>query len=398
MARFAFVVPPLAGHINPTLSLGAGLLAMGHEVGWISPDEGLRVQLPPGGELLLISYDTTDAEKQLGSDYLDAIARKNVYGIESIKFLYEEVLVPLNRYMYDGIVHWLQTYRPDVVINDHQVFAAAVAAIHFGVPYATSVTAPAAIKMREDLPMVHQWETQQMVALQQQLGLPGDLSVACSDVLTLVFTSRAFFGEMKLPGSYCFVGPVIQHRPAAVVFNWQRFYARAHKTCILVSIGTTFNHEFKKDFFSKVVTALKDEPVTAIVVSDPDLLEEWPENFIVERCVPQLQLLPLLNGVVCHAGHNTVCETLLHGLPLVVIPIAYDQSYVAARVAQVHAGVRLNFKRFHAAHIKNAVHEILHNNSYRMAAAAIQSSFEQAGGTAYAAKLLEGLATGVVHC
>jgi len=398
MARFAFVVPPLAGHINPTLSLGAALLGMGHEVGWISPDEGLRAQLPPGGELLLITYEAADNEKQQGSDYLDAIARKNVYGIESIKFLYEEVLVPLNRYMYDGIMHLLQTYEPDVVINDHQVFAAAVAAIQCGIPYATSVTAPAAIKMREDLPMVHLWETQQMVALQQKLGLPGDLSVACSDVLTLVFTSRAFFGEMELNRNYFFVGPVIAERPAAVAFDWERFYAREHKTCVLVSIGTTFNHEFKKDFFYKVTEALKEEPVTVVVVSDPELFEEWPDNFIVQQRVPQLQLLPFLSGVVCHAGHNTVCETLLHGLPLVVIPIAYDQSYVAARVVQVQAGIRLNFKRFHAAHIQKAVHEILHNSSYRDAAETIQSSFEQAGGTAHAAKMLEGLAAGVVYC
>lgn len=393
MLKFVFVVPPLTGHINPTLSVGARLLELGHQVAWISIDAALAAQLPAGGELLLLAYDTTDAQKQEGSDYLHAISRKQVYGIESIKFLYEEVLVPLNRFMYEGIVDLLKSYRPDVVINDHQLFAAAVAAVQLGIPYATSVTAPAAIKMREDLPMVHQWETQQMVALQQELGLAGDASVVCSELLTLVFTSRAFFGDMELPEQYRFVGPVIQNRPAVTGFDWEAFAARTYKQCILVTIGTTFSHEHKKAFFEKVTEALQDEPVTVLVVSDPALFAEWPQNFIVQTRLPQLELLPVLDGVVCHGGHNTVCETLLHGLPLVVIPIAYDQSYVASRVGQVQAGVRLNFKRFYAKHLKEAVHEILHKNNYTVAAQRIKASFEQAGGTAAAAQLLLRLAT-----
>ncbi len=30
MAKFAFIVPPLTGHVNPTLSIGATLLERGH--------------------------------------------------------------------------------------------------------------------------------------------------------------------------------------------------------------------------------------------------------------------------------------------------------------------------------------------------------------------------------
>jgi UDP:flavonoid glycosyltransferase YjiC (YdhE family) len=70
----------------------------------------------------------------------------------------------------------------------------------------------------------------------------------------------------------------------------------------------------------------------------------------LQRQVPQLELLPHLDAVVCHGGHNTVCETLMNGLPMVVIPIAYDQSHVAGRVFRVGAGERLNFNRFKANH------------------------------------------------
>ncbi|UPK71078.1 glycosyltransferase [Chitinophaga filiformis] len=393
MASFAFIVPPLMGHINPTLSLGAALLGRGHRVAWISLDASLADRLPQGGELLLVQYDQDDIAKKNSEQYLDQITKKNVSGIESIKFLYEEVLIPLNRFMFDGIITILQAFKPDVIINDHQLFAGAIAACRLHIPYATSVTAPAAIKMMEDLPGIHEWEIRQIVGLQQELGIPGERSVATSGALTLVYTSRHFFGDMSLPDHYKFVGPVIQHRQAANSFDWERFHRMGTHPRILVSIGTTFDHSYKKEFFGKVIEALSNEPVSVIVVSDTALFEAWPDNFLVQEKVPQLELLPYLDAVVCHGGHNTVCETLSHGLPLVVIPIAYDQSHVAGRVIHAESGVRLNYKRFKATHLKEAVWDVLSNPAYKAAAQRIRQSFEQAGGAATAIDLLEKLAT-----
>lgn len=393
MAKFAIVVPPLTGHINPTLSLGSELLNRGHEVGWISLDPALQEKLPAGGQLLLISYDRSDEEKQESEAYLDIITKKSVYGIDSIKFLYEEVLIPLNRYMYDGIKRWLQQFMPDVVITDHQMFSGAVAAKQLNIPYATSVTAPAAIKVMQELPKVHEWEEKQIVTLQQELGWPGEKCLDCSDALTMVFTSRLFFGEMDLAEHYRFVGPVIHNRKVQTAFDWERFH-KTEQPKILVSIGTTFDHEHKKNFFAKVVEALGGADITVVVVSDPSIFENIPGNFIIQRSVPQLELLPHLQAVVCHGGHNTVCETLSHGLPMVVIPIAYDQSHVAGRVVRVGAGIRLNFNRFKAHHLKEAVLEILEQGSFREAAACIRTSFEETGGVRAAAIHLETLITG----
>jgi MGT family glycosyltransferase len=387
MPKFAFIVPPLTGHINPTLAVGAELLALGHEVAWISLDEQLQTKLPTGGQSLVIRYDQDDSEKQANAEYLDIITKKNVYGIESIKFLYEEVLVPLNRYMFDGIMQILQSWQPDVVINDHQVFAGGMAAHLLDIPYATSVTAPAAVKMMEDLPKIHEWEVKQIIGLQQELGIEGEKSLAASELLTLVFTSRAFFGEMELPDHYRFPGPVIANRIADIPFDWEKLNSRTVPK-ILISIGTTFDHQFKKDFFSKVIEAFGGKDIFVVVVSDEALFETWPSNFLVQQRVPQLELLPHLDGVVCHAGHNTVSEALSNGLPLVVIPIAYDQSHVAGRVVANGCGLRLNFNRFKAPHLQNAVNDILNDPAYRLAAQRIQSSFGRAGGTRTAAQWL----------
>lgn len=389
MARFAFIVPPLTGHINPTLSIGAVLLQQGHEVAWISLDAALSERLPEGGKLLWVSYAEDDRQKQESEKYLDIITKKIVYGIDSIKFLYEEVLIPLNRHAYEGIYNLLDQYCPDLVITDHQMFAGAVAALQKKIPYATSVTAPAALKVMDELPKIHEWENNQIIGLQKELGLELEHSVACSDLLTLVLTSMAFFGEMELPPAYRFTGPVVYKRTGnAPGFDWNKLENSKDQPKILVSIGTTFDHEHKKAFFEKVVEAFADQPLTVVVVSEPDLFEAWPENFIVQRNVPQLELLPHLDAVICHGGHNTVCETLTHGLPMVVVPIAYDQSHVAGRVVRVGAGLRLNFNRFKARHLKEATEEILSNDQYKTAAQHISASFAAAGGTHGAADLL----------
>lgn len=394
MAKYVFVVPPLTGHVNPTLSIGAELLERGHEVAWISLDKNLTAKLPTGGKLLLIQYDQTDEEKRDSEQYLDIISRKVVYGIDSIKFLYEDVLIPLNRHCYKGIVTLLKSFQPDLVITDQQLFAGPIAAKTLGIPYCTTVTAPAAIKIMNELPKVHEWEVNQIVALQQEFGIMDDHSLACSDLLTLVLTSEHFFGEMDLPTHYQFTGPVLTERRTAATFDWETFHQAPNKK-ILVSIGTTFDHEHKKAFFQKVIDAFKDEKITVVIVSDPKLFEQWPNNFVIYEQVPQLELLPHLAGVVCHGGHNTVSETLLHGLPLVVIPIAYDQSHVAGRVVRTGAGERLNFNRFKSHHLKDAVHTILNNPHYREAAQVVSQSFRDAGGTATAADILERTITSI---
>jgi MGT family glycosyltransferase len=383
--RYAFVVPPLTGHVNPTLGLGAELLSRGHDVAWISPDDSLADSLPAGGELLLV-------REEMAEDQVVSISQKNVYGVESIKFLYDEVLIPLNRYMAAGVEAYIDSWRPDVIVNDHQLFAGAIAACKKNIPYVTSVTAPAAIKMREDLPGVHEWEVQRMVALQQELGIGGSACIACSDTMALLFTSREFFGEMELPEHYQFVGPVIRKPAVAGArggFDWERFESWVGRPRILVTIGTTFDHNDKKAFFQKIVAAFGGTEIGVVVVSDVNLLDSWPENFLVQQRVPQLDLLGRLDAVVCHGGHNTVCETLLFGLPLVVVPIAYDQSHVASRVVQAGAGVRLNFRRCKAIDLRAAVNVALSLPDYRLAAGRIRESFRAAGGVERAAGLLE---------
>jgi MGT family glycosyltransferase len=129
----------------------------------------------------------------------------------------------------------------------------------------------------------------------------------------------------------------------------------------------------------------------AIVVAPPGTIEAPPPHVLVTDHVPQLALLPHLDAVVSHGGHNTVSETLSHGLPLVVCPIRDDQPIIAQQVVDAGAGERVRFGRVRPADLRAALLAVLEVPSYRAAARRVQESFAAAGGAAAAADHLEKL-------
>lgn len=389
--KFLFIVPPLTGHVNPTLGVGAALLNNGHDVAWISFDPQLEARIPEGGTFLLLEADISDAEKERIKEEILQLGEKTVYGLDSLKFLYEEMLVPMNAGMLDGIKKLVDAYKPDVIINDHQLFAAAVAAIQKGIPYVTSVTAPAAIKVNDSLPMINVWEGDQIIKFQKSAGVDSDKRLDCSSLLTIVYTSQKLFGDTDLGDHYKFIGPIIDRGDFPDNFDWDKLQSMTDVPKILITIGTTFDHSQKQQFFKKVIDAFENEKIGVVVVSDPELFEHIPDNFIVAKQIPQLTLIPHMDAVVCHGGHNTVCETLSYAKPLVVLPIAYDQSYVAGTVVDNGAGIRLNFNRFRSQHLRDAVYNVLRDEKYTENAKAIQKSFDESGGVIRAVELLENI-------
>jgi MGT family glycosyltransferase len=386
-ATFAFVVPPFMGHINPTLSVGAELLRRGHRVAWIGWTELPVGLMPAGGQLLLADEAGSSDWSQLE----DALFRARLEtGFQSIKPLYEQVLIPLARAMIPGVSRRLEEIRPDIVIADQQAFAGSICAFQKRLPYATFVTAPAAIAEFPEFPRITEWEAEQVRMLQRECGIEADRQLSCSDRLTVIFSIPELVSEQGFPPHYAFVGPAIQNRPAAGSFPWERLHV-APRPRVLVSLGTFFASQFERAFFPNVAEALGGEPLTVVAVAS-DEITSWPINFIAQRRIPQIEVLAHVDAVVCHAGHNTVCEALAFGLPVVALPIAVDQFHVASRVVDAGCGVRLKFKRFTPQELRESVWRVLRETRFRDSASAAQVALARAGGASRAADLLEGLA------
>lgn len=387
MARFLFVVPPFFGHINATLSVGSSLLRRGHEVKWLGIQPLDPHHIPPGGEFIFPEEHLFEYRDQIRQILLRQGDESAYSGAEVMKLTFEETFVPFARMMMPGLCRFADTWIPDVIISDYMAFAGSLYAHIKGIPCVTSYPVPPDLVdgMEDNVPKVFEWYEGLLKNLQQEFGVEGNLVINNSRQLDIVFTSSEFSGINNPLPHMKFVGPV-QGRPNPVDFDWARLEKMAAPK-VFVSLGTVLSGS-RDAFFQKLITAFKDEPVSIIAVADPDLFE-WPDNFFVNRSVPQLELLPEMDAVISHGGFNTVNETIINGLPMLITPIAYDQFHNAKLVEQAGCGLVIRYKRLRAEDLKNGISELLNNAKYRNAAVRIRDTFIAAGGNDRAVELLE---------
>ncbi len=385
MKRFLFVVPPLAGHVNPTVSVARELEARGHRVAWVAHPRRVRPLLPENAELIALDDGVSD---EVWRPVVERVS--HVRGLESFQVLWQDVLVPLARGMVPGVLDAIESYAPDVVVCDHQAIGGTLAARLRGVPWATLCTTSASVvDPLADLPKVKDWVLAKLADLQAHAGLPVVRDADFSPSRVIVFSTEALAGapgpSAPYPAHYSFVGPSVSDRPDATPFPFEALRSGPR---VFVSLGTVSN-TLGGPFYATVVEALRDAPFQVVLVAPDGAVADVPDNFIVRPRVPQLALLPHMSAVVSHGGHNTVCEALALGLPLVVAPIRDDQPVVAGQVVRAGAGVRLKFGRLSPSALRAAVERALTDDALKQGAARIQASFASAGGAREAARLLE---------
>lgn len=390
MKRVLFVVPPLMGHINPTLGVAEALQRRGVEVAWVGHRSVLAARV---GAHRVFALPEVDESAELKALFERAQAAR---GLEIVRSRFEDIFFPLARSMLPGVEDAIRAYAPDVTVVDHQAFGGAMAARRLGVRWATlATTTVPLLDPFGPLPKIKEWLDAQFQALEAEVGLPASPTPDLSPDLVIVSSVPELAGPLSPCGpEMAWCGSIVGGRTAERSFPWERLVPGRPR--VLVSLGTV-NMAFGGPFFAAVrdaARALKDR-VQLVVVGNADIVGELPAPHLRVDWAPQLELLPEMAAVLCHGGHNTVVESLAAGRPVVVAPMKDDQPMVAQQVVLAGVGLRIHAgRRATGPAIVGAIEQVLGDAALRERVDGLRAALARAGGAEAAAERLASLAAG----
>ena len=350
MAKVLFFNLPAYGHMNPTLPLVAELVQRGEQVIYYA-SEAFR-----------------PAIEQAGATFrgIDAFFNERTPVDENlVRFGY--TLLRVTQEIIPAILSEVRADQPDYILYDSLCVWGKYLAQILQVPAIASVTTlarPHSILHPEVLASVLlliPTMIQQSFAGRRELAHFRAITKQLHETyhiprpqLAEVYTSLAELNivytttQLQIYGhafddTFKFVGPSIGLHAPAPSFPFDEL---GNEPVIYISLGTIFND--KGDFYRLCLEAFADLNYRVVMSvgnkTEMNHLETIPSNFIVKPFVPQLQLLQCAALFITHCGMNSVSEGLSAGVPLLMIPQAADQLYIAQRVQRLGAGKMLRFR------------------------------------------------------
>jgi UDP:flavonoid glycosyltransferase YjiC (YdhE family) len=174
-----------------------------------------------------------------------------------------------------------------------------------------------------------------------------------------------------------------------VDFPWERL--DPNRPLVYASMGTLQNGILQS--FRMMAEACMGLDLQLVISlgggQDPALLADLPGDPVVVGYAPQLELIRRSALIITHGGLNTALESAAEGVPMVVLPVTYDQPGVGARVEWWGLGRSIPVGRLTVDRLRDAVRLVLGNSFYRLRVSRMQSRIEAADGLNRAADVIE---------
>jgi MGT family glycosyltransferase len=402
MARFLFATWEGGGHVQPMLSVAAGLKARGHAVLAMSdaanaPDAGAA-----GVDFRPWEAAPSLTDKARSGDRLRDWEADNP--LQVIQDLLGKVMTgPAAAYAAD-VTAAIAAFKPDVVVSQELLFGPMLAAEAAGLPLAllaanvwTFPTLPGAPPFGTGMAPAASDDDRalQAMVLQTtrtifQMGLP-DLNAARAGLglmpladlfdqlayarAILLATSRNFdFAPEPLAEPFRYVGPYLGDPPD--VADWTPPWTGERR---LVVVSSSTLYEGQEGWLGRVIEALGALPVHGLVTVGPSVDPAQfnpPANVAVVASAPHSQVLPRAAAMVTHGGHGSVLRGLMAGVPMLLLPAVRDQTDNAARVTARGAGLSLPRDAAPEA-LAAAVGRLLNEPSFRESAQALGAAISK---------------------
>lgn len=396
MAHIAFMAPPAAGHVNPTLGIVSELVSRGHRVSYLVAKEYARVVEEVGAEA--VTYRSTmpgpDAKRFTLQGF--DVARGLLAGLKETRALSTEL---------DG---WFAEQRPDVVVFDGLVaWWGRLLAYRYGIPAVPcwpSLLSNDAWKLTDAYVRFNRldprlyWFIVRLAGLASKEGLDHvELmdSVGRGVHEHVVFLPREFqYAGETFEEEFRFVGPCL--RPREGGRRWSS--PPSDGPVLLVSLGTLYQD--RPDLFRTVVEAFADTPWHVVQVIgpkvDPASLGPIPDNIEIHRSVPQLDVLERADLFLTHAGMGSVMEALYFGVPMIAAPQMGEQRANADRIVELGLG-RIMPEGLSPEGLRRLATEVSDDAAVREAVDRMREVVRRSGGTEAAATVIEGALSATVR-
>ncbi|WP_111413571.1 nucleotide disphospho-sugar-binding domain-containing protein [Billgrantia lactosivorans] len=169
--------------------------------------------------------------------------------------------------------------------------------------------------------------------------------------------------------------------------------ATRRRPLVFASLGTLQGHRF--ELFRRIVRACQPLDVELLVAHCGGLDRRQEETLRhagasqVAASFPQRAVLSRADAVITHGGLNTVMDALATRTPMLVLPLAFDQPGVAARVVHAGVGLRASPRLDGRRSLRAKLATLLAGNAFAPALARLGAEVEAAGGCLRAADIVE---------
>jgi MGT family glycosyltransferase len=409
--HFGIVSPPVSGHLHPFGALGRTLISRGHRVTLVHmPDLAPRAQTEglefvPVGEKSHPPGTLPKSLARLGQ--LD--------GLAALRFTIGEVRHTTEMFLHDGPAA-VRSAGIDALLVDQTEPAGGTLAEHLGLPFVTICNALALNRENDVPPPFSNWTFKEsplararnrfgyalsdwilgrvravVASYRRHWNLPPHTRPedSFSRLAQLSQQAPAFdFPRKCLDRTFHYVGPLRAPSPQPVLFPWEKLDGRP---LIYASLGTLQNG--KERLFRTFAEACRTLDCQLVITHggglDPQTASSFPGDPLVVPYAPQLDVLSRATLTLTHAGLNTALDSLSTGVPMVAVPITYEQPAIASRIRWTGSGRIVPFRGISAPALREAISDVLRNPLYSAKAQKVQRSIQDSGGVERAADLIE---------